>query len=54
METTELSPSYEGQEVFMKDFYIPRLYLSGFIRDFDDIVREEICQMFGGTTIDID
>ena len=24
------------------------------IRDFEDIVREEICQMFGGTTIDID
>lgn len=24
------------------------------IRDFEDIVREEICQIFGGTTIDID
>ena len=24
------------------------------IRDFEDIVREEICQMFGGSTIDID
>lgn len=24
------------------------------IRDFEDIVREEICQMFGGTTIDIE
>ena len=24
------------------------------IKDFEDIVREEICQMFGGTTIDID
>ena len=24
------------------------------IQDFEDIVREEICQMFGGTTIDID
>lgn len=24
------------------------------IRDFEDIVRDEICQMFGGTTIDID
>ena len=24
------------------------------IRDFEYIVREEICQMFGGTTIDID
>ena len=24
------------------------------IRDFEDIVREEICQMFDGTTIDID
>jgi hypothetical protein len=24
------------------------------IRNFEDIVREEICQMFGGTTIDID
>ena len=23
------------------------------IRDFEDIVREEICQMFGGTTIEI-
>lgn len=24
------------------------------IRDFEYIVREEICQMFGGSTIDID
>lgn len=24
------------------------------IRDFEDIVREEICQIFGGTTIDIE
>jgi hypothetical protein len=24
------------------------------IKDFEDIVREEICQLFGGTTIDID
>ena len=24
------------------------------IRDFEDIVREEICQTFGGSTIDID
>ena len=24
------------------------------IKDFEEIVREEICQMFGGTTIDID
>jgi hypothetical protein len=24
------------------------------IKDFEDIVREEICQMFGGTTIDIE
>ena len=24
------------------------------IRDFEDIVRDEICQLFGGTTIDID
>lgn len=24
------------------------------IRDFEDIVREEICQMFGGTTIEIE
>lgn len=24
------------------------------IGDFEDIVREEICQMFGGSTIDID
>ena len=24
------------------------------IRDFEDIVREEVCQIFGGTTIDID
>ena len=24
----------------MKDFYIPRLYLSGFIRDFDDIAEK--------------
>ena len=24
------------------------------IRDIEDIVREEICQMFGGSTIDID
>ncbi len=23
------------------------------IKDFEDIVREEICQMFGGTTIEI-
>ena len=24
------------------------------IQNFEDIVREEICQIFGGTTIDID
>ena len=24
------------------------------IQDFEDIVRDEICQLFGGTTIDID
>ena len=24
------------------------------VQDFEDIVRDEICQLFGGTTIDID